>query len=74
MPVLLILITSACASKTKPQKQIILPPEPQREEQKDPETIQDLADLINYYEHLVQDWENWGERVQNIVKEGQAEP
>ena len=41
---------------------------------KTPETLKDLADLLNYYEHLVQEWEAWGESVQNMVKEGQAEP
>ena len=66
------LTTTACV--TKPKAEIVLPPEPERTEQKDPETMKDLADLINYYEHLVQEWENWGESVKKIVNEGQAEP
>ena len=73
MPVLLVLTTTACVSN-KAEKQIVLPPEPQRAELKDPETMQDIATLLNYYEHLVQEWEAWGERVKNIVNKGQVEP
>lgn len=73
MPVLLVLTTTACVSN-KAEKQIVLPPEPERQEQKAPETTKDLAKLLNYYEHLVQEWEAWGERVKNIVNKGQVEP
>ena len=68
MPVLLVLTTTACVSKPEPQKEIILPPEPQRLEQKAPETLKDLADLLNYYEHLVQEWEAWGESVTRMIE------
>ena len=67
------LTTTGCVSN-KAEKQIVLPPEPERQEQKAPETTKDLAKLLNYYEHLVQEWEAWGERVKNIVNKGQAEP
>lgn len=33
---------------------------PQRVEQKKPETIKDLADMIIYYEELVSEWESFG--------------
>jgi hypothetical protein len=38
-------------------------------EQKEPESLSDLADLLNYYEHLVQDWENWGDRAEKLIKQ-----
>ena len=66
MPVLFMLTTTACV--TKPKAEIVLPPTPERAEWKDPENLQDVALYMNYLEHLVQEWENWGERVQNIVK------
>lgn len=69
MPVLFVLTTTSCASKPKAQKEIILPPMPERTEQKEPQTLQDVAELLNYYEHLVQTWEAWGERVQNMISE-----
>ena len=64
---LLPLITLGCRTTKVEEREIVLPPKPQREEQKDPESLSDLADLLNYYEHLVQLWENWGERVETIV-------
>ena len=74
MPVLLALTTTACVGKPAPQPQLTLPPQPQRQELKEPKTMQDIADQLNYYEHLVQEWEAWGERVTNIVEKGQAAP
>ena len=69
MPVLFTLTTTACVSKPQPQKEIILPPMPERQEQKEPETIQDVANLLNYYEHLVQKWELWGLIVEKMISE-----
>lgn len=66
--ILLPLIITGCKT-TKVEKEIILPPKPQRQELKSPESLSDLADTLNYYEHLVQDWENWGERVEAILTE-----
>ena len=51
------------------EKEIELPPKPKRVEQKAPENLSDLADLLNYYEHLVQDWENWGDRAEKLIKQ-----
>jgi hypothetical protein len=31
--------------------------------------MQDLAELLNYYEHLVQQWEQWGTTVENMISE-----
>lgn len=43
---------------------IVLPPKPQREEIAPVKDIKDAAMVINYYEHLVQEWENWAETVE----------
>lgn len=63
--ILLVIITTGCVSK--PQAEVVLPPEPQREELPEVRTIEDLAYTINYYEHLVQSWEAWADSVKNII-------
>ena len=45
------------------QVKYVLPPKPQRKEIQAPQTIQDYAQILNYYEHLVQEWELWGATV-----------
>lgn len=35
----------------------------------EPTNLKDLAKLLNYYEHLVQDWEAWGDTVDQITSE-----
>ncbi|MBQ1778238.1 MAG: hypothetical protein IIZ93_08810 [Acidaminococcaceae bacterium] len=54
----------------------MLPPQPQRTELPAIQTTADLVETLNYYEHLVQEWEAWGETVQAIVegKAADAEP
>lgn len=47
---------------------MVLPPKPQRSEQNIPETLRDYALLLSYYEHLVQEWEAWGETVTAMVE------
>ena len=59
------LITLGCVSK--PQAEIILPPEPQRVEQAEVKSVADMAERINYYEHLVQQWEQWAKDVKGII-------
>ena len=66
--ILLPLITTGCKT-TKVENEIELPPKPERVEQKNPTTWQEAGDVINYYEHLVQDWENWGDRAEKLIKE-----
>ena len=66
--ILLPLIILGCKT-TKVEKEIELPPKPQRQELKESESLSDLADLLNYYEHLVQDWENCGDRAEKLIKE-----
>ena len=63
--ILLPLTIQGCRTNKDLQK-IELPPKPERVEQKAPESLSDLAELLNYYEHLVQDWENWGETVEKL--------
>ncbi len=64
LPLLTLTITS-CASKPAP---VELPPKPQRQEQRTPESIRDYANLIVYYESLVQEWEAWGELASEIIE------
>ena len=66
--ILLPLTIQGCRT-TKVEKGIELPPKPKRVEQKEPESSSDLADLLNYYEHLVEQWENWGDRAEKLIKE-----
>lgn len=64
---LLALTTTGCVSKPKgPQKH--LPPMPQRQELPPIETTADLVETLNYYEHLVQEWESWGLTAQAIIE------
>ena len=44
---------------------------PERSELAPIQTTADLVEALNYYEHLVQEWEAWGITVQSIV-EGEA--
>jgi hypothetical protein len=66
--ILLPLIITGCKT-TKIEREIELPPKPQRQELKSPESLSDLADILNYYEHLVQDWENWADRAEKLIKQ-----
>lgn len=60
-----VLTITGCASK--PEKEITLPPKPERSEIKQPETLRDYAQIIIYYEYLVQEWELWGTTVEDMV-------
>lgn len=46
----------------------VLPPRPQRQELTMPESLKDYAQILNYYEHLVQEWEQWGDTVSLMVE------
>ena len=50
------------------QTKYVLPPKPQRKEIQAPQTIQDYAKILNYYEHLVEEWEAWSILVEKTVK------
>ena len=51
------------------EKEITLPPKPQRQELKTPQDLKDVAELLNYYEHLVEEWEEWSKSVDAILTE-----
>lgn len=34
----------------------------------EPTDLKDLANLLNYYEHLVQDWEAWGDTATRMIE------
>ena len=62
---LLLLITAGCVTTKKTD--LVLPPKPQREIMPEIKTTKDFANVINYYEHLVQEWEKWGDDVEKMV-------
>ena len=66
--VLLFLQTMTGCRSTKIEKVYVLPPKPQRKEIQAPQDLQDYAQIINYYEHLVEEWEAWGVVVEEMVK------
>ena len=63
---LLLLTIPGCVSK--PKVDIVLPPEPEREELSEVHSVADMAERINYYEHLVLLWEQWAKDVKGIVQ------
>ena len=65
---LLTLTTTGCASKAKKENERVLPPMPERTELAPIETTADLVEALNYYEHLVQEWEAWGEYAQAVIE------
>ena len=59
----MLIITGCRTTRIK----IELPPKPQREEKEAPKDLKEIAELLNYYEHLVQQWEAWGSTVDAIL-------
>jgi hypothetical protein len=62
-----LLITITGCKTTKVEKEIILPPKPQREEMEAPKDLKEVAELLNYYEHKLQEWEAWAKSVDAIL-------
>lgn len=62
-PVLLIPIMTGCVTTSH---KIELPPKPERKEIEAPQNLKDCVQIINYYEHLVQEWELWGDTVEKL--------
>lgn len=69
MPILSVLIISGCRTTKEIEKEIILPPKPQREEIEAPKDLKGVAELLNYYEHKLEEWEAWGDSVDAILTE-----
>ena len=62
-----LIIIGCKTTKQAEQVEIVLPPKPQRETLKNPQNIQDCAEIIAYYEGLVCEWELWGEQAENAI-------
>ena len=66
--ILFLLTTIGCkTTKQAEQVEIILPPKPQRQTLKNPQNIQDCAEIIAYYVGLVCEWEAWSEQAENAI-------
>ena len=61
-----VLTITGCRT-TKEVNKIELPPKPQREEMAAPKDLKGIAELLNYYEHKLQEWEQWGATVEVIL-------
>jgi hypothetical protein len=46
----------------------VLPEKPCREKLETPQTLQDYAEILIYYDCLVQKWELWAETVEKITQ------
>lgn len=64
MMMFILLALTSCAGTTKGFE---LPPRPERKELPPPESLKDLANALNYYEFLLEDWEAWYETVILII-------
>ncbi len=49
------------------KNEVVLPPEPERHELKEPESLKDLGLALTYYEFLLEEWEEWGATVKRII-------
>lgn len=49
--------------------EIELPPKPAREEIEAPKDLKGIAEVLNYYEHKLQEWEAWADSVEAILTE-----
>lgn len=65
--ILLNVITTGC--RTLQIEAPTLPPKPERRTIEVPRTAKDYAEVIAYYERLVQAWELWGETVERVIGE-----
>lgn len=69
---LLLLITSGCQTLEKittVKIEYVLPVSPIRQDIQlsDNPEIKDYLEIIVYYEHLVQEWETWGNTVKRLL-------
>lgn len=61
------MLTITGCRTTKEVNKIELPPKPAREEIEAPKDLKGIAELLNYYEHKLQEWEAWSESVDAIL-------
>jgi len=66
--IFLILITAGCKTIEYVYPEYELPPQPKREFIAVPETQKDWVELINYFNSLVSEWEQWAKDVQKIIE------
>ena len=66
----LLLITTLNLKNCKSisQTETVLPEKPCREKIETPQTLQDYAEILIYYDCLVQRWELWAETVEKITQ------
>lgn len=64
MSLFLIIITSC---RTLQEVEIQLPEEPQRKELTPPTTLKEYAQIIAYYDELVQEWELWAKTTKELI-------
>lgn len=68
LTVLSVIITTGCVSSKPAVK--VYPPRPERKVINiAPESEQDYAIILSYYEYLVEEWEIWGETVSAMIDE-----
>ena len=69
---LLPVITVGCVTNPKnnelKRETIVLPAKPERIEFSDPTDINDLLEVLNYYEFLIEDWEIWSKKVEKEIQ------
>ena len=68
LTILLMAIMTSCKSAPHKEQEIILPPMPQRQKIKMPAELKDYVLIIAYYDNLVEQWELWGETVENLIE------
>ena len=59
---------TGCVTKPKANPKIILEPMPERVERPEPTDLKGLVESLNYYETLIELWENWGNTVVRQVE------
>ena len=65
---ILFLTATTTSCKTTASVEYVLPPKPEREVMPHIETVADYAEVILYYERLVEQWEAWGNTVEAIME------
>ena len=59
---------TGCVTRPRVNPKIILEPMPERVERDSPTDLKSLLKELNYYETLIESWENWGNTVARQVE------